>query len=73
MKVKVIHCYVVQVKAGGISWADEVYLHQDNKNDEELKKAAFDKKKELENTYFNEEFRIILREEFEEEISQPSC
>jgi hypothetical protein len=72
-KIQTIHCYVIQAKSNNSfvdKWSDDDYFHWDQRTDEELKKAAFAKKKELEETYIDEKFRVILREEFEQIIEE---
>lgn len=69
--IQTIRCYVVQsnsVHEGG-EWNDEGYFHWSDLPDEETKKQAFDNKSELEANYPAEEFRVILREEFETVLS----
>lgn len=69
--IQTIKCYVVQsnpVHEGG-GWNDEGYFHWSDLSDEETKKQAFDNKSELEANYPAEEFRVILREEFETVLS----
>lgn len=40
----------------------------DNRTDEELLKAAKDRKKKIESVYIDEKFKMVLREEFEEDV-----
>jgi hypothetical protein len=69
--IQTIKCYVVQsnpVHEGG-EWNNERHFHWSDIPDEETKKQAFDKKSELEANFPDEQFRVILREEFETVLS----
>jgi len=49
---------------------DEDFVHWNSRSDEELRKEAFKKKREFEEKYINEKFKVILREGFEEDIEE---
>lgn len=49
---------------------EEDFIPWDSRTDEELKQAAIDRKKELEGIYIDEKFKLILREEFEEDVEE---
>ena len=69
-RIKTVRCYVILNVTDPFNIHDEDFVYWNHRTDEELKKEAFQKKREFEEKYIDEKFKVILREEFEEDVEE---
>ena len=67
-RIQTMRTYVILNVTDSLNVYDEDFVHWDSRSDEELREDAFNRKRKLEEQFINEKFKVVLREEFEEDI-----